>query len=213
MHQPTGTNPARPRVIDFAKTFEAASHGDEAAQSLLFARFYPTVERMVHRQLARDVRSTKPWLAARFSTGDVVQEVFRSVLKDLTAFEGDSEGAFAGYLARVVRNRIVDTIRFHEAARRDGRRSRHSVDVDEPAHESAEPSSQAVSAEELDAFHKALESFPRRERMLLRARIEDEEGFRTLANQLGYPSESAARRAFYAAQARLVLRLRPRLEG
>jgi len=42
----------------------------------------------------------------------------------------------------------------------------------------------------------------------LRARLEGLASFRELAEQLGYGSESAARRAFFEAQARLVLRLR-----
>ena len=49
------------------------------------------------------------------------------------------------------------------------------------------------------------------EQLLLRARIEQGAKFQDLADQLGYPSRSAARRAFYSAQARLVIRLRQRM--
>ncbi len=157
--------------------------------------------------LATDLRNSRPWLQSRFSTGDVVQEVFRSVLTDLGAFAGTNEGAFAGYLAMIVRNRILDVIRFHEAARRDGRRG--GVPVEETGLPSAEedPQAAAASQEELMRFHNALQEFPERERLLIRARFEKSASFEELTERLGYSSVSVARRTFYAAQATLATQL------
>jgi len=192
----------------FLETLTAARSGDKVATQELFQLFYPRVQRMVHARLARDLRSTRPWLAARFSTGDVVQEVFRSVLGDLDAFAGRNEGAFAGYLAMVVRNRIIDAVRFHEAATRDGRRSRDvQEDTDGPVLED-DPVDELVNREELGRFQLALETFTPREQLLIRARLEGTASFRDLADQLGFGSASAARRAFHGAQARLAFMLK-----
>ncbi|MEM8710313.1 MAG: sigma-70 family RNA polymerase sigma factor [Planctomycetota bacterium] len=196
----------------FEQVLNAAKDGDQVAIGEIFELFYPRVKRLVHRSLATDLRNSRPWLTARFSTGDVVQEVFRSVLGDLESFGGSTERAFTGYLTMVVRNRIIDAIRFHEAERRDGRRG--ALPIAEEEHEGASdsPANAAANAEELDRFHEALKTFPEREQLLLRARFEETASFAELTEQLGYPSESTARRAYFAAQARLAVQLRDRSE-
>lgn len=192
----------------FQATLIAAKAGDTVAMNELFELFYPRVRSQVHKSLALDLRNNRPWLTARFSTGDVVQEVFRSVLGDLNAFGGTTEYAFAGYLTMVVRNRIIDAIRFHEAARRDGRRGAASVPEHDHPSDAAGPASEAASAEQVDRFHEVLATFPEREQLLLRARFEESATFAELTEQLGYSSESTARRAYFAAQAKLAVQLR-----
>ncbi|MCP3915942.1 MAG: sigma-70 family RNA polymerase sigma factor [bacterium] len=196
-------NPAR----TFGQTLQAARAGDGAALAELTERFYPTVQRLVHARLGRDLRSTRPWLAARFSTGDVVQDVFHGVLRDLDAFGGDSERAFVGYLSMVVRNRIIDAVRFHESERRDGRRGGRAQDpLDAPA-TLADPAAEVASREQHERVRVALAALTPRDQLLLRGRVEELATFAELAEQLGYEDESGARRAFYAAQARLALAL------
>lgn len=192
----------------FLETLTKAQAGDNVALDALFRQFYPQVKRIVHRSLATDLRNSRPWLAARFSTGDVVQEVFHGVLSDIGSFGGTTERAFAGYLTMVVRNRIIDAIRFHEAARRDGRRGAPPAREDEHASGEHEPSGLAENKEERDMLYAALAEFPEREQLLLRARFEETATFRDLADQLGYSSLSAVRRAYFAAHARLAVQLR-----
>lgn len=206
---PPRVNP-RPDAGDggsFLDDLEAARAGEMAALERLFRSFYPRVRRMVHHSLATDLRTNRPWLSARFSTGDVVQEVFRSVLSDLDGFGGRTEDAFTGYLSMVVRNRILDAIRFHEAARRDGRRASGDVDDAGLAAPVDDPAEVMASEEDLVRFHEAVNELPEKERLLLRARLEQTASFHELAQRLGYGSTSAARRAFYAAQAKLAVRL------
>lgn len=191
----------------FLELISEARAGSAEALNTLFEAFYPVVQRMVHKSLARDMRGSRPWLAARFSTGDVVQEVFRSVLADLGSFAGTNEGAFVGYLSMVVRNRLVDAIRFHEAERRDGRRTDSATGTWGPSRSLENPAQEASTAEELARMHHALAQFPEREGLLLRARFEGVESFKNLGEQLGYGSETATRRAFYAARARLAILL------
>ncbi len=192
----------------FLSALESARQGDSEALNELAARFYPAVQALVHHRLATDMRHRRPWLAARFSTGDVVQSVFEGVLRDIGTFAGRTEEAFVGYLATVVRNRILDAVRFHEAAQRDGRRM-HSItpEFDGEGRE-VDPAEAAISAEGMEQLMAALAGFEPRVQHLLRARMEGLASFRELAEQLGYGSESAARRAFFDAQAKLSLELR-----
>lgn len=197
------------RTTPFEADLAAARLGDPQALKALAERFYPTVQRLVHHRLQLDLRTSRPWLTARFSTGDVVQDVFLGVLRDLNAFAGDNEGAFVGYLAMVVRNRIIDAVRFHEADCRDGRRAGPSADsLDLAGASSVDPAREVASAEQVDHLRQALSGFEPRDQLLLRARLENLATFRELADQLGYGTESGARRAFYAAQARLALALK-----
>jgi RNA polymerase sigma factor (sigma-70 family) len=192
----------------FRTTLQRAKQGDPAALDALSRRFYPAVERLVHHRLATDLRQGRPWLSARFSTADVVQDVFEGVLRDLGTFLGESEEAFTGYLLVVVRNRIVDAVRFHEAAQRDGRRMHALGDDYDGESRERDPASSVMASEGLDRLHAALAGFDAREQHLLRARLDGLASFKELAAQLGYGSDSAARRAYYDAQARLALRLK-----
>lgn len=194
----------------FDELLAASKRGDSDAMEQLFQLFYPTVERMVHAGLSRDLRVGRPWLHSRFSTGDVVQEVFRGLLRNLDSFKGATEAAFCGYLAMVVRNRLIDAVRFHEAAQRDGRRTAPELEDEEAQHQGSGPGTDAASSEELRHFREIIGTFEEREQLLLRGRLEQDVSFKDLAEQLGYSSRSTAQRVFYAAQAKLVIRLRQR---
>ena len=205
---PEGTIRNVSDCMPFKSTLERAKQGNSEAIEALARRFYPAVQGLVHHRLASDLRQNRPWLSARFSTGDVVQTVFEGVLRDLGAFAGESEEAFIGYLAAVVRNRIIDAIRFHEAAQRDGRRMKSIAEDFDTAGPGPDPSATAMAAERIAHLILAISLFEPREQHLLRARMEELASFKELAEQLGYGSESAARRAFFDAQATLALRMK-----
>lgn len=191
----------------FLETLENARSGDREALDVLANRFYPVVQELVHQRLATDLRRSRPWLSARFSTGDVVHSVFEGVLWDLGAFAGRTEEAFVGYLATVVRNRILDALRFHQAAQRDGRKGHPITGEFDIEGLEADPAEFAAAAEDSARLLAAIARFEPRVQHLLRARLEGLASFRELAEQLGYGSESAARRAFFEAQARLSIEL------
>ena len=138
----------------------------------------------------------------------MVQEVFQSVLHDLHAFAGTNEEAFIGYLAMVIRNRIIDAVRFHEADCRDGRRVTRSEVAMDIAGPEGDPATEIATGELVERLHAALNQFDTRTQLLVRARMEGQATFGDLANQLGFETESGARKAFYAAQARLTLLLK-----
>jgi RNA polymerase sigma factor (sigma-70 family) len=197
-----------PTASEFGAILVAARQQDAAAIERLVEWCYPRVERIARERLRLDLQVSRPWLAARFSTGDVVQEVFRSVLTDLRGFLGSDERSFVGFLAVIVRNRIVDAVRFHEATTRDARRSRALFGAEAHLASDRGPMGEVMTAEELGRFAAVLASLPVRDQLLVRARLEDDHSFPELAALLDYPSAFAARRAFYSAQARILVRLR-----
>jgi len=180
--------------------------GPPADLEAFCARYYPLVERRVHRLLSRDVRRGRPWLDSVLSTGDVVHDVFVGVVRDHASFRGVSEQSTIAYLGRLVRNRLIDSVRFHEASVRDARRNER-MEVDTPEAQQS-PGSAAVRAEELERFRRALLRFGERERAILQARLEDGMAFEVLARTFGYASADSARKGFHALQSRLVARLR-----
>jgi RNA polymerase sigma factor (sigma-70 family) len=197
-----------PTASEFGIALAAARRQDPAALERLVEWFYPRVEHLVRKRLRLDLQVSRPWLAARFSTGDVVQDVFRCVLTDLRGFAGADERSFVGFLAVIVRNRIVDTVRFHEATMRDARRSRSLLGAEVLGAEARGPLAEISTAEELERFAAILAALPLRDQLLVRARLEEDRSFPELARLLDYSSAFAARRAFYAAQASILVQLR-----
>lgn len=197
---------------ELLRLLAAARSGDRSATERLTAELYPAVQALVHTSLASDLRRKRPWLSAMFSTGDVVQEVFLNVVRGFDGFHGTHEGALVAYLATLVKNRLVDAVRFHEAMCRDVRRTPVRVeDTDEPSRRDG-PAEVAEREEQLRLFTQVLAKMPMREQLLLRERLHGSQTFQELADTLGYPSEDAARKAFHAVQARLLLRLRPMVD-
>ncbi|MBL9076089.1 MAG: sigma-70 family RNA polymerase sigma factor [Planctomycetes bacterium] len=192
----------------FRDLLDRARAGDAAARDHLFERIYPRLERIARWQMACEVRQRRPWLAAQFATGDVVQDVCQRVLADLPSFQADSERALVAYLAVAVRNRMTDALRFHEALRRDCRRAAPDLDELELRAPSPGPATHALQADLAATFWRLAARLSAREQQLLRQRIEDEDTFDAIARDLAFPSADAARKAFYAVQARLLVLLR-----
>lgn len=201
-----------PSTCDFPRRLNAARRGSRPDQEALFQHYYARIERMSHAQLRQSRGPNGVNFASRFSTADIVQEVFQSLLRNLESFGGTTEGEFVTYVAKVIRCRILDAVRYHGAACRDIRRSRGSSDWEELGELNVGPADAPAAANRIDLksrFESALGALPEATQHLLRARIERCLGYEALAQELGYSSRYAARRAFFAAQARLVLRLKP----
>ncbi|MBK8975646.1 MAG: sigma-70 family RNA polymerase sigma factor [Planctomycetes bacterium] len=193
---------------DFHDLLQRARSGDAESLDGLVRRHYPAVQRLVHRWLAADVRVSRRWSTAMFSTGDVVHDVFVSVLHDLGEVRAANEQTFAALLASLVRNRIMDAVRRHEAACRDSRRAVHASEADACSQRpDDDPAFCAEQRDAVDAYRAGLANLRHREQELLRRRLELELPFQQLATELGYPSEDAARKAFGSARARLLSRL------
>ena len=189
--------------------------GDAEARSALFERFYPRVRSIVHQELQQDFRRHHRWILPLFSTGDIVQEVFAGVVQhSLSEFNGVDETAFVQYLTAVVKHRLIDALRYHEASRRDARRrveqgETAALGID-PVVADPTPSLAASFGEQLSAYREVLDGLPAKQRRLLELRLEGEEPFERIAEALNIASTDAARQAFRSAKARLLVRLRRR---
>lgn len=196
--------------LDFHEALARARRGDEEARGQLVEKYYPVVQRMVHRELEARVRRGRPWLAGLFSTGDVVHDVLIGVLRDLHGFQGSDEKAFVCYLATNVTHQLLDAMRFHQAQRRDRRRVKATEDFDARVGRTMSPTSAASDKEEHTAVHAELAGLSERDRELLELRFQREAGYAEIAAELGYDSAEAVRRAVRSALSRLLVKLRAR---
>ena len=186
---------------------------DEDARGQLIRDFYPRVRGIVHRELQQDFRRQHRWILPLFSTRDVVQDVFTQVIDDLDECHFEDEGGLVAYLSTVVRHRLLDAVRFHEAKRRDSRRN-VNPDDDSPgvldASSEPTPALAASLVEQAGLLREVLGSFRDRQRTVLEMRLVDEMSFPAIAGKLGFASAETARRAFLDAKAKLLVRLRAR---
>ena len=192
----------------FRDALKAAREGNRSVLERLCARLYPRVEGLVHQSLAQGGGGRPGHLASVFSTGDVVQDVFWSMIQNLESMHATTEEGVIGYLAMIVRHRLIDMVRFYEADRRRmprGEGSGHPLSVESGG---AGPPTLAMFSEVREKLTDALDEFDERRRLLLRERLSADATFEELAGQLGYPSPDAARKAFYVAQAALLIKLR-----
>jgi RNA polymerase sigma factor (sigma-70 family) len=189
----------------FAALLQRSRAGDRDALHVLLERYYPRVRAAVHRRLQRDVRAHHRWIAPLFSTGDVVQDVFLSILRTLHQFAGGDEDGFVRYLTCAVRNRLVDAIRHHGAAVRDARRDRQPP-PDDPA-DPCTPALALARAEQQRRYESIVASLAPRQQRLIELRLQDRLGFARIARILAFPSADAARKAHAKARALLLARL------
>ncbi len=191
-----------------------AACGDEDAQAALVTRYYPKVQSIVHRQLEQDFRKSHRWIMPLFSTRDIVHDVFASVVAGLDeSADFPNEDAFVGYLITMVRNRLLDAVRHHEAGKRDARRKvdgANTAIADMARTQSSAPELAADLAEQADLLRGVLDEFNERHRALLTMRMMEGETFPAIATKLGYASAETARQSFLDVQAKLLVKLRTR---
>lgn len=197
-----------------APVIAAAATGDREAQDRLVAMCYPDVQRLVHRDLERDFRQRHRWILPLFSTHDVVHEVLLAVVRDLADTQFAGPEPFFAYLGTLVRHRLLDAVRCHEAARRDGRRQQEAPTTGlagiAPDHREATPTFAASLGERAAAVREALAELPERQRRLLELRLLEGATFPAIRDALGYASDETARQSCHDAQARLLVKLRLR---
>jgi RNA polymerase sigma factor (sigma-70 family) len=188
---------------------ERARGGDAEAVDELFRRVYPVVQETVHRRLEHDFRKRHPWMAPVFSTADIVQDTFLGVLRDLDSFRESGPDSFVRWCVRQVRNRILDSLRHHEANRRDRRREQRPP---ERAHEPERPGLSPVRLTELResvlGLYRAIRCLPLRDRRLVVRRLIRGEPYSELVAALGLGSEENARARFRRAKVQLLMHAR-----
>jgi RNA polymerase sigma-70 factor (ECF subfamily) len=167
-----------------------AKDGHPDAIGVLFARYLAPLKRWTHGRLPRWVRDVA-------DTDDVVQDTLLQTFKRIELFEPERSGALEAYLRQAVMNRIRDEFR------RSARRKPTTVlETDAPAGNPS-PLDEAVGAELMADYERALEQLTAEDRDVIVGRIEMDLTYEELAERLGRPSANAARMAVVRALARL----------
>src|SRR5262245_15968669 len=167
-----------------------ARKGDEAALDRLVRRCLPALRRWAHGRLPQASRPAQ-------ETADLVQEVVLAALKKLDSFEVRHEGALQAYLRQAVANRIRDLIR------QQGRRPQQVEMPESIEDRSPSPLEQAIGAENIERYERALARLDAADREAIIGRIEMQYSYEELAVVLNKPTPAAARMAVMRAVRRL----------
>jgi RNA polymerase sigma factor (sigma-70 family) len=170
---------------------ELAKAGDQDAMDRLFARHYLPLRRWAAGRLPR-------WARDVSDTEDLVQETLLRTFKRIGEFEARGAGALQAYLRQAVLNAI------REELRRKGRRP-DATDLDGlEAGKHSSPLEEAIGAEAVSRYERALERLTPTERELIIGRVEMGYSYEELSEILGKPTADAARKAAQRALLRLV---------
>jgi len=167
-----------------------ARGGDRKALEQLFGRYYAPLCRWASGRLPRQARSL-------VDTRDLVQETLLKTLQRIHDFEPRGDGALQAYLRRALKNRI------HDEMRKLVRSPEMTTFSDGDADPAPSPLAQAIGAELLDSYDRALAELREEDRAAIVARIELGFDYDKVAHTLRKPSPDAARMAVSRALVKL----------
>ena len=163
--------------------------GDTDARNRLLDRLLPPMRRWAHGRLPAHLRGVH-------ETADLVQETALKVLPRLEGFEVRHQGALQAYFRRAVTNRIVELARAH--------RRHPAVELpDDLLDQAGSPLAQAIGAETLARYERALARLDDGDQQAIHLRFELDYAYDELAVALDKPSPDAARVAVRRAVHRL----------
>jgi RNA polymerase sigma-70 factor (ECF subfamily) len=172
----------------------SAKDGDEKALAELMGRYLPRLKRWASGRLPMHARSL-------LDTSDLVQETLLKVVQGLDRIEVRGPGAFQAFVRQAVLNRIRDELRWTKL--RPGPEGVPETIADR----ASTPLENAIGADVLDRYERALAALTEEERELLHLRIELDFDYDAIAGMTGRPSRDAARMAVQRALARLAERM------
>jgi RNA polymerase sigma factor (sigma-70 family) len=167
-----------------------AKEGDVSALDQLCARYLPRVKRWAHGRLPVSSR-------ALLDSEDLAQDVLRRAVEHLDGFDPRHEGAFPGYLRRMLKNQLIDEGRKHR------RRPMPAQLDDEHPVDGPSPLERAIGQEALDRYEAALVKLRPKERALIVAKLELGLSASELAVEFQMPTAAAAHMAVSRALVRL----------
>lgn len=173
-------NSPDPRLSATAVLLNRARGGDVEAREELFERFIPVLRRWAHRRLPLHARDLN-------DTSDLVQITLLRALNRIGEFESRGEGAFLGYLRRILLNIV------REEVRRSARRGPHESLEETLASPYASMADHIVGAEQMERYQRALETMNEEQQQAIVLRLEFGYSYQQIAEALGKPSTDAAR--------------------
>jgi RNA polymerase sigma-70 factor (ECF subfamily) len=171
-----------------------ARSGDVLAREELFQRFLPILRRWAHRRLpihARDLNETS----------DLVQITLLRALNRIDQFEPHGEGAFLGYLRRILLNVVREEIR------RSARRGPHESLEETLASPYASLAEQVIGLEQMERYQRGLEALSEEQQQAVLLRLEFGYTYDRIAEALGKTSADAARMTVVRALGELARRI------
>jgi RNA polymerase sigma-70 factor, ECF subfamily len=95
---------------------DRAIAGEPLALDRLLLDAYPKLVARVDQKLPTELRST-------IAPEDIIQDVFATAFRNIGAFRPEGADAFYRWLTAIADNRIIDTVRAHNSAKRGGGRA------------------------------------------------------------------------------------------
>ena len=140
-------------------------------------------------------------------TDDLVQDTLIRSVNNLDHFEARGEGALQAYLRGAVMNRIRDEIRRHQRTPAQNPIDTALINTGLPAKEPS-PLENAIGAEALAKYDRALERLDAETREAVIARIEMGCSYQEIADLMDKPSPDAARMTVSRALVKLAEEMR-----
>ncbi len=168
--------------------FERLARGEAGAMEEVCRRYGERVMRIARRRLRDELRG-------RLETADLAQEAMVAVIRRAPRYRFESEGAFLGWVNRLVEETIIDAARRFRAARRS---SRKEVPLDQ-ALEAADPRGERPSqiferGETSDRILMALAGLRPSDRQVVTSRLFLKLGWKDVALAMGTTREAAQMR-------------------
>ena len=183
-----------PSLMRFPALYAGMRAGDEACWTEFHVRYAPLLQQMARRWLS-------PQLRRQADSADMAQSVLRVLLQSDGRVAFEDEEKFRGWLATVMRHRVV---RLARRIRGPGGAALGAIapglDLTE---EGPGPAALAEKAEAIHLLKTAMDLLTRDERELVALREFEDLAFGDVAKRLGKPSADAARKAFDRAKKRL----------
>jgi RNA polymerase sigma-70 factor (ECF subfamily) len=196
---------------ELTRSFELvdrAQGGDLDAYNRLFERYYERVLHIVRMRIGPRIRS---YLEAE----DILQETFIAAVNTFERFEMRNESSLINWLAKLAEHKIKEAVDYHHAQKRDKRRERALAHVrnamasgtlvfDPPA--DVKLPVQEVADDELKGImEECISELGEDHREVILLRLYAKGSWAWVAEQMGRPTEGAARELFRRAKVALVL--------
>jgi len=210
-----GPAACEPEVTLSMELVNRAQDGDLEAYNRLFERYYERVLHIVRIRLGKHI---KGFVEAE----DILQETFISAIKTFDRFEMRHESSLIAWLARLAENKIREAVDYHHAKKRDRRRERALVHVrgamasgslhfDPPASIDL-PIDKASDKELIKIMGECLGEMSDDHREVILLRLYHKGSWAWVAEQMGKPTDGAARELFRRAKLSLIKLMSERTE-
>ncbi|MEW6741221.1 MAG: sigma-70 family RNA polymerase sigma factor [Planctomycetota bacterium] len=165
-----------------------AQQGDKDALVGLYCLYQARLRREAHNKMGADLRGETESI-------DILQSVWRGVLKGIAHFEYRGPDSFFRWLEAQLENKVRLKGRYYSAAKRDSRRAPDVLaELEgklEPVSAGPTPSQLAVNREDLDRLSAIVSQLSQLERQVLGLRLREGMSYEEIGTRIGRSAEGA----------------------